>query len=451
MTLENVDVEAAIRSADPLVLRAALWIQTRSDELEAMATHRPDAKPGLSVAPLALRRDDDAARVRSEALDLFRSLASGERQVRRPGPDDVPTIVEMLTGVRPDDETFEFWREEFPIVEHARRPDPIEPQALSDTFPDLHVVIIGSGMGGISSAVMLQIRGYPVHDPGEELRSRRHVVFEQLPRPAGRSAESGLLLHVRTGPPLAALLRPQGRAARVPGTHRGHPWSARSDRVRHRSHLADVGRRSDALDDRDACCRRHGRSGRRELRLQRGRPLRSAPARRHRRARRLRRRCDAHQRMGSHGRTHGQADRRGRHRLQRRPGRAGTGRLRQPSHHLPTHGQLDRQAARLHRPDPRRGVVADRQLPVVRQLCPDPPDLLDRRLRGSRGDPRRRPGLGRSRLGQPTERCDPCGVAGVHPRATRRPPRPDRALHTDPPAADQAAPDGQRVVRLVAA
>ncbi len=161
MRYEDVDVDAAIGAADPLVLRAALWIQTRSEELAALPTHRPDAKPGLSVAPLALRRDVDAARVRSEALELFRDIESGRLQPRRPEPADIPMIVEMLTGVRPDEETYEFWQEEFPVIDQARRADPIDAQALQETFPDLHVVIIGSGMGGISSAVMLRAAGIP--------------------------------------------------------------------------------------------------------------------------------------------------------------------------------------------------------------------------------------------------------------------------------------------------
>lgn len=161
MGLDDVDPGTAIAAADPVVLRAALWIQTRSDEMAAMPTHRPGAKPGLTVAPLELLHDSDVARVRSEALEMVGAIAAGDVEVRRPEPDDVPTIVELLTGVRPDDETHEFWREELPVGDCTRRADPIDQRRRDATFPDLHVVIIGSGMGGISAAVMLQAAGIP--------------------------------------------------------------------------------------------------------------------------------------------------------------------------------------------------------------------------------------------------------------------------------------------------
>lgn len=161
MGYDHLDATAAISVADPLVLRAALWIQTRSDELLAMPTHRPGAKPGLNVAPLALRRDEDVARVRRDALEIFRAIEAGTLRPRRPDADEVPTVVELLTGVRPDEETHAFWREELPLGDRTRRADPIDARSLSDTFPDLHVVIIGAGMGGISSAVMLRAAGIP--------------------------------------------------------------------------------------------------------------------------------------------------------------------------------------------------------------------------------------------------------------------------------------------------
>ncbi|WP_162941625.1 flavin-containing monooxygenase [Desertimonas flava] len=161
MDVAEVDLESAIAAADPIALRAALWIQTRSPALAAMPSHRPGAMTSHVVPPLELREPSDVERVRAEALVVMRALQAGDLTPRTPTAADVPTIVELLTGDRVAEETHEFWWEELAAVEQSRRPDPIDEAALRRTFPDLHVVIIGSGMGGISAAVMLQAVGIP--------------------------------------------------------------------------------------------------------------------------------------------------------------------------------------------------------------------------------------------------------------------------------------------------
>ncbi|WP_116996498.1 flavin-containing monooxygenase [Desertimonas flava] len=154
------ELTAAIESADPVALRAALWIQTQLASLIAMPTGRPSGVTHL-LPPIELLDDHDVARVRADAAAFLRAHLAGGSEPRTPQRAQIATIVEMLTGDAPAEATHEFWWEEFAAEPLSRRADPIDRADLDATFPELRVVIIGSGMGGISAAVMLQAAGIP--------------------------------------------------------------------------------------------------------------------------------------------------------------------------------------------------------------------------------------------------------------------------------------------------
>lgn len=161
MTDREIDLGAAIAAADPIALRAALWIQTLSDEWTSMATIKPTVVKSHVLEALRLERAEDIERVRAAALVLMRSIEAGETEPRRPTADEIPLAVQLLTGHTPEKSTYEFWNEEFPLGPQTRKADPIDAKSVADSFPDLNIVIIGAGMGGISSAVMLQAAGIP--------------------------------------------------------------------------------------------------------------------------------------------------------------------------------------------------------------------------------------------------------------------------------------------------
>lgn len=147
------EVRAAIAQAVPNVLRLALYEATRDPELAAMEVERKPYWGGaFFVSELAGRH---VARVQEMAVDF---ILGGGQSGRKPSEGELRAMMDLLIGQPVSDFNYEVGRgdlvdDPFPLgVEWTQEPPAEARQAF-------HVVIIGAGLAGLSTAIQLDRLG----------------------------------------------------------------------------------------------------------------------------------------------------------------------------------------------------------------------------------------------------------------------------------------------------
>ena len=186
-----------------------------------------------------------------------------------------------------------------------------------------------------------QTSQHPLHHRGEECRSRRNMVGEQLSRGARRCGKPFLLLQLRTQQRLDSLLRRAIRAAGLfhPGDEEARLGRARA--VEHRGCRGRVERRRRHVDRFAALRRRADEHATRAGPHHRGRAVKSTAYPRIRRRRHLRGAVVSLRGLGSLRRPDRQAGRAHRGRRQRLPDRTRDRRARRAAHGVPADRPVD--------------------------------------------------------------------------------------------------------------
>ncbi len=152
----DAEIEQHLLAADPMTLRAVTYQLTGDPAILATT---PSEAPGM-VGPVKVLSDPDAvALVRSVAAAcLRRHRDAGAPAVEDHARDRLPTSLSLAVGEPIPAEALDFCVEELAIDPIPRR---YSLQHAPDGVGDFHVVVIGSGVGGINAAINLKESGIP--------------------------------------------------------------------------------------------------------------------------------------------------------------------------------------------------------------------------------------------------------------------------------------------------
>ena len=149
-----------LEQAVPLVLRMALYQATRDTELSGMEVLKAPFWGG--AYQVGVLSDEDAHTVRTKALAWLRQLSAGAAEAPAHVPEsELRALMGMMLG-DPMDDPFAYdlsrgdlLEEEFPLgVEWNKEP-------AADVKAAFHVLIIGAGLAGLSTAIQLDRLGLP--------------------------------------------------------------------------------------------------------------------------------------------------------------------------------------------------------------------------------------------------------------------------------------------------
>lgn len=152
----DAEIDQHLLAADPMTLRAVAY-QLTGDA--AILETTPGEAPGM-VGPVKVLNDpDDIALVRAAAAAYLRAHRdAGEPLADHGAPERLVTSLELSVGEPIPARAVEFCIEELAIDPIPRR---YELQHAPDGVGDFHVVVIGSGVGGINAAINLEESGIP--------------------------------------------------------------------------------------------------------------------------------------------------------------------------------------------------------------------------------------------------------------------------------------------------
>ena len=232
------EIEDAVRFADPMTLRGLLYHLTGDASIAATSVTEVAPPVPATVADTA-----DVGLIRSKAVEFLREYRDSGAGPINPGPvEGLPRSLALAAGVEQlVDEDLEIWFEELALDpyerglrwEHSRRSGAVAGVlGRRDRCRDGRVE-----RGGPAKA-----RRHRLHRHREELRCRRDVVREPLSRGARGFTEPCLHAHLRCGLRLAYPYCIRGREPALLQLGRRRVRCARSHRLRHRGHVAELGR-----------------------------------------------------------------------------------------------------------------------------------------------------------------------------------------------------------------
>ena len=151
----DAEIDQHLLAADPMTLRAVMYLLTGDP---AVAATKVGEGPGM-VGPVKVLSDpDDVALVRAAAATFLRAHRDAGAPPVEAAPDRLAASLDLAVGDSIPPPAFEFCVEELAIDRIPRR-YPL--QHAGDGVGDFHVVVIGSGVGGINAAVNLEESGVP--------------------------------------------------------------------------------------------------------------------------------------------------------------------------------------------------------------------------------------------------------------------------------------------------
>ncbi|MDQ1423837.1 MAG: 4-hydroxyacetophenone monooxygenase, partial [Acidimicrobiaceae bacterium] len=152
----DAEIDQHLLAGDPMTLRAVVY-QLTGDR--AILATSPGEVPGMFGPVKALTDPNDVHLVRSAAAAYLRAHRDREAPLGDHGsPDRLATSLELAVGDEIPQPALEFCVEELAIEPIPRR---YELQHAPDGVGDFHVVVIGSGVGGINAAINLKESGIP--------------------------------------------------------------------------------------------------------------------------------------------------------------------------------------------------------------------------------------------------------------------------------------------------
>ncbi len=155
----DAEIEDAIAFADPIVLRGLLYQLTGDESLTAIP--QGIISVGFRGEIPAITDPEAAALIRRKAADFlkaYRDSGAGDQPLGP--PERLHRAMELTAGENIPEVEHDMWVEQFAFDPFVRGLDWKRPPsaAARDGF---HVAVIGAGMGGLNSGVLLQQAGIP--------------------------------------------------------------------------------------------------------------------------------------------------------------------------------------------------------------------------------------------------------------------------------------------------
>jgi 4-hydroxyacetophenone monooxygenase len=147
-----------LSSAEPIVLRVALYQMTGLSELADMRVERRPTRGGSSWQPVL--SEEHRARLIDLAVDHLSHRDANDCRGSKPDLDEVKELVALLTGTDVSEDAAHFAFDELAFEDVPRGVDwpTTSRPSRADQF---HVTIVGSGISGIIAAIHLDRLGIP--------------------------------------------------------------------------------------------------------------------------------------------------------------------------------------------------------------------------------------------------------------------------------------------------
>lgn len=160
LAASDAQIEAAVKFAEPIVLRGLIFQLTGDESLAAIAPER--IRAGYSEFD-AITHPAGVAAIQSKAADfLKRYRDAGARPISPGPPERMRRSLSLAAGAEIPEEELAMWLEQTGIDPFARalaqddQPEPAKAQSFK-------VAVIGAGMSGLNAAVLLQRARFNYH------------------------------------------------------------------------------------------------------------------------------------------------------------------------------------------------------------------------------------------------------------------------------------------------
>jgi 4-hydroxyacetophenone monooxygenase len=155
------DLRRIVATAKPHVLRACLYQITHDERIRSIRVSETgvDGTPAGAPVP-AVASPDDVDWLRDRACELLVSYREGAVEAPLPSRLEFQSLLETFFQVEISAWETDFWWEEFAAVPHPRGCEWYG-SLLPHEAEQFQVVVIGAGMGGITTAVNLERAGIP--------------------------------------------------------------------------------------------------------------------------------------------------------------------------------------------------------------------------------------------------------------------------------------------------
>ena len=228
----DAEIEEYVPSGDPMTLRGLLF-QLTGDP--AVAATTVGEAPGMVAPVKALVDPQDIELVRAAAARYLRAHRDAGAPTVGPGPRErLPQSLGLAAGADIPTAAVEFCIEELGIERIPRRH---ELRHRPPERSEFHVVVIGSGVGGINAAINLKECGIPftVLDKNDDVGGTWHD--NTYPGCRVDVPSLAVLPQLRAALPVEPLVRAAAREQPLPAVVRRHVRGARSHPVLHRGHV----------------------------------------------------------------------------------------------------------------------------------------------------------------------------------------------------------------------